>query len=230
MNPKFLNLILVVICVALILVIWKQSQKANQQTVVISKQKAAIATLEVTIANEKQARYKEVDERKRLDNKYRAQTLALYSLKQKDSLVAVRTIKSLKDKYATLTDEEIDSTLTAEYSKSTGEAKPDVVNKDVKIWTLAINDQNRDFGNKLILKDKIIDIQDSISLTLRGKIASYQRDSVSWERTERAYKESVVRRDTIIKSQEKVITTTKRQRNIAIVGGAIAILLGLILN
>jgi hypothetical protein len=228
MNLKLLNVILVVVCVALVLVIWKESEKINDQTLVISEQKAAIATLQVTIANEKQVRSKEAEERKHLDDKYRAQTLALYSAKHKDSLIAIRTIKSLKDKYASLTDAEIDSTLTAEYAKSTGEDKPDLVNKDVKIWTLAINDQNKDLGNKLILKDKIIDIQDSIGLTLRGKIASYQRDSVSWERTESAYRESVMRSDTIIQSQEKVIKSTRRQRNIAIAGAAIAILLSLL--
>lgn len=79
----------------------------------------------------------------------------------------------------------------------------------IKAWCLGINDQNKILKEKDLIKDSIIHLQDNRETLQRERIASYQRDSVSYMKQTTAYREEIGKKDTIQALTNKQLKKTK---------------------
>lgn len=118
--------------------------------------------------------------------------------------------------------------LMTSFSGSQGQELPPPTEREFKEWVLAIAKQNQNYQNKLIIKEKIIAELDIQLNTKDNLIDSYERDSIQYESEILAYREGWMRQDTIIATQESMIRKVTKQRNLALGGTALILLLSII--
>jgi len=85
--------------------------------------------------------------------------------------------------------------------------------RQIKEWALSLNEQNKVYSKKLLIKDSIIQEQDTLNKSYLNRIKSYERDSISYEVQKAAYRESIMVRDSVIQDKNKIIKLRTIQRN-----------------
>lgn len=93
-----------------------------------------------------------------------------------------------------------------------------------KKWCLAVNQQNKDLFRKVSQKDSVIHAQNAVIIIDNENMASYERDFQAYKDENKAYREALVRKDTIISVKKEIIRGLRKQIIKERVGGGAIIL------
>jgi glucan phosphorylase len=108
--------------------------------------------------------------------------------------------------------------LLVSFSTSPGQVPTE---RELKEMCLAIHNQNKELWQAVGRKDSIITEQRTLLESQNKRIASYERDSVSFSTERSAYRERSAAQDVIITQQRRVIRKGKVEKVLIIVGAVL---------